>query len=371
MLCRKHYEQWSRKKAFQVPHKNFLDNFIDTAFKRSIPRTLLFGSEFIGQGTFGKIYKSTFAGFDVAVKEVQTCKTSCPRMLFQQIEQLSYELDSLQQCNHPNIVELVGTLVDFPDCQNDCEPLIGIILELCPYGSLHHILFETSQYLPIHRKVLIGSGVASGLAHIHALSILHRDLNSANVLLAHEYVPKIADFGCSVRPPFITLDLFTQPPREGRPNRSAYTTTAPTQPSVNYPFFPTNLPRSSVCTQRRLSAADGAVSGADRVGTPAYMSPEQMRGEALTAASDVWALALLLWELAAEAKPWADGGGGGPGVAEMLLRVAAAGAEVRLPEEWGYPAGYAEAVRAGTRFQVTRCGRVRRPFLREEVSSSR
>ena len=117
-------------------------------------------------------------------------------------------------------------------------------------------------------------------------------------------------------------------------------------------------------TQRRLSAADGAVSGADRVGTPAYMSPEQMRGEALTAASDVWALALLLWELAAEAKPWADGGGGEAGVAEKLRRVAAAGAEVLLPEEWGYPAGYAEAVRAGTRFQVTRCGRVRRPFLR-------
>ena len=51
--------------------------------------------------------------------------------------------------------------------------------------------------------------------------------------------------------------------------------------------------------------SNGTTSGADRAGTPAYMSPEQLRGEDLTAAADVWALGVVLWELAAEAKPWA------------------------------------------------------------------
>jgi serine/threonine protein kinase len=113
--------------------------------------------------------------------------------------------------------------------------------------------------------------------------------------------------------------------------------------------------------QRRLSP-DGTASGADRVGTPAYMSPEQLRGETLTAASDVWALALLLWEMAAQTKPWAAGATGDADVAERLRMVAAAGAEVALAEEWGYPAGYAEAIRAGTRFLVSSCSSPRPSF---------
>ena len=62
-------------------------------------------------------------------------------------------------------------------------------------------------------------------------------------------------------------------------------------------------PRLTRARQRVLS--NGTTSGADRAGTPAYMSPEQLRGEDLTAAADVWALGVVLWELAAEAKPWA------------------------------------------------------------------
>ena len=83
------------------------------------------------------------------------------------------------------------------------------------------------------------------------------------------------------------------------------------------------------------------------------MSPEQLRGEVLTAASDVWALSLLLWEMLAEAKPWSDGAAGEAGVAETLQRVAAHGANIRMPPvAVCFPLQYVESIWTGLQLQV-------------------
>ena len=144
------------------------------------------GSEMIGKGSFGKIYKASFAGFAVAVKEVQAANISCVFTLIQQTAHLFYELSSIRQCQHPNIVELIGAVVDFPSMDESNSPTFGLVLELCSCGSLHHVLFETRHNLSIDRKVLIGGGVAAGLAHIHGMSILHRERAAGRRLRAQD-----------------------------------------------------------------------------------------------------------------------------------------------------------------------------------------
>jgi serine/threonine protein kinase len=117
---------------------------MDLAFiSQSIPKKLLIGSEMIGKGSFGKIYKASFAGFAVAVKEVQAANISCVFTLIQQTAHLFYELSSIRQCQHPNIVELIGAVVDFPSMDESNSPTFGLVLELCSCGSLHDVLFET------------------------------------------------------------------------------------------------------------------------------------------------------------------------------------------------------------------------------------
>jgi serine/threonine protein kinase len=100
--------------------------------------------------------------------------------------------------HHQNVIELVGVFADFDVCSAESSTF-GLVLDYCPHGSLHHVLFNTQQTLCVDRKVSIGTGVAAGLAHIHGMSLLHRDLNTANVLLGQDFTPRIADFGCSVR----------------------------------------------------------------------------------------------------------------------------------------------------------------------------
>jgi serine/threonine protein kinase len=201
------------------------DDFVEGAWSKRIAKANLIGSTQIGQGSFGKIYRSSYCNIAVALKEVGA---NSHGRLDTDMEHLAYELSSLLQLKHPNVINLIGAVMDFA-AHNAVSMSMGLVLELCPYGSLHHILFEARHNLSIRRKVLIGGGVAAGLAHIHGMSILHRDLNTANVLLAEGFEPKIADFGCSV-----CLTQFSSPDR--LPHRLSH------RKSMIFVQFPALLP---------------------------------------------------------------------------------------------------------------------------------
>lgn len=92
--------------------------------------------------------------------------------------------------------------------------LDGLVLTLahgsCEEGDLHKKI-QKNVHFSISHKLNMLAGVASGIAYLHSLPIVHRDLSSRNLLLTSSGHVKICDFGCarimnhfSYRPSFIS-----------------------------------------------------------------------------------------------------------------------------------------------------------------------
>jgi Tol biopolymer transport system component/predicted Ser/Thr protein kinase len=115
--------------------------------------------------------------------------------------------------------------------------------------------------LPPESVIRYGTQIADALAHAHERGIVHRDLKSANVVITPEGRAKVLDFGLAARMPQAEAAAVTK-------------------------------------TQEALPHAGMLV------GTLGYMAPEVLRGEAATARSDIWALGVLLYEMASGKQPF-------------------------------------------------------------------
>jgi tetratricopeptide (TPR) repeat protein len=144
--------------------------------------------------------------------------------------------------DHPNLC----TIYDVGETEN----LQLYIAMPCYEGETLRERIERGP-LPIAEIVDIACQAACGLAKAHQKGIVHRDIKPANLMITPEGVVKILDFGIAKLAGQVTLT------REG---------------SV--------------------------------LGTPAYMAPEQMRGEPVDARTDLWALGMVIYEMAAGCRPF-------------------------------------------------------------------
>ncbi|MFN7982995.1 MAG: protein kinase [Vicinamibacterales bacterium] len=152
--------------------------------------------------------------------------------------------------NHPNILAIydVGTH----------DGLLYLVEELVDGTTLREVLSKGP--LPLRRAVEYGRAIAQGLAAAHAKNIIHRDLKPENVMVTGDGRLKILDFG---------LAKLNQPGQAS----DASTQTHQTGP--------------------------GTI-----LGTVSYMSPEQVRGQALDARSDLFSLGVVLYEMVSGRRPF-------------------------------------------------------------------
>lgn len=205
----------------------------ETAGARIGPYRLI---HLLGRGGMGAVYlaeREEQYAQKVALKLVDAAQTRNPDVL----ARFRLERQVLAQLNHPNIARLLDG---------------GVTERQAPYLVMEYIegrpidAYARERGLTVRERVELFRQVCQAVAVAHASMVVHRDIKPGNVLVTKDDVPKLIDFG-------IAKPLASSSPE---------------------------------LTRTR-----------DRLLTPSYASPEQIRGEAVTTATDVYALGALLYEL--------------------------------------------------------------------------
>lgn len=204
--------------------------------------------EEIGSGGMGLVYKGRDPKINrlVALKVVRPQLGSRSTDQQQAVDRFYVEARAAGQLTHPNIV----IIYDVGEEQTPDGSLVYIAMEfVAGKGLEHHIAQQT--FSALEDQVNIIKQVADGLDYAHKRGVVHRDIKPANILITEENIPKITDFGLA-----------------------------------------------------RLSDSSLTMSGTI-LGTPNYMSPEQVQGKKVDARSDYFSLTVLFYEMITREKPFA------------------------------------------------------------------
>jgi len=202
----------------------------------------------IGAGGMGEVYRARDPrlGRDVAIKVLPEHLARDPDAL----ARFEREARAIAALSHPNILAIYDVGRE--------GGLSYAVMELLEGETLRGRLARGP--LPWTEAVRVGASVADGLASAHAKGIVHRDLKPENIFLTVDERAKVLDFGLA---------------RQSPPSRTdGQTATGMTEP--------------------------GTV-----MGTVGYMSPEQVRGEPVGPASDVFSFGCMLYEMVAGRRPFA------------------------------------------------------------------
>jgi eukaryotic-like serine/threonine-protein kinase len=199
----------------------------------------------LGAGGMGEVYRARDAklGRDVAVKVLPADLAENPEAL----SRLEREARAVAQLSHPNIL----AIHDFGR-QGETAYAVMELLE----GETLRVRLEHGA-LPVRKATDLAVQIAEGIAAAHEKGIVHRDLKPENIFVTHEGRVKLLDFGLAKRsgPPAVPESLTLSIERHTDP---------------------------------------GTV-----MGTVWYMSPEQVRGEAVDHRSDIFSFGVVLYEMLA------------------------------------------------------------------------
>ena len=192
--------------------------------------------EELGRGAMGVVYKARDPKIDrlVALKVIAQAEGLDAAQREQGRERFQREARAAGRLAHPNIV----TVHDVGEDRGRDY----LVMEFVEGVPLDHLL-RTRRPLPLHEVLAIGEQVAQALDYAHTHSIIHRDVKPGNILLTRDGVVKVTDFGIA-----------------------------------------------------RFAGAEATQTG-QTVGTPSYMSPEQIAGLTLDGRSDIFSLGAVLYEL--------------------------------------------------------------------------
>ena len=198
--------------------------------------------ELLGEGGIGRVY----AGYDTVLQREVAIKSLRPELFRDSnfLARFRAEATSLARLNHPNITTVHALI-------NDSRNLY-MVMELVRGETVEDLLKRRNGPLGVRDALAIIAQAADGLAYAHSMGVIHRDIKPANLMIADGGLVKIMDFGIA-------------------------------------------RARGS----QRLTR-DGSI-----VGTLAYMAPEQLRGEAGDERSDLYSLAIVLYEILSGGVPFA------------------------------------------------------------------
>jgi serine/threonine-protein kinase len=211
----------------------------------------------LGKGAMGVVYlgRDPKIGREVAIKTLAAAQEFEPEELAEVKERFFREAQTAGRLSHPNIV----TIYDAGEEHDFCY----IAMELLRGESLSRFT-KPGQLLPAEKTVSIIARAADALGYAHREGVVHRDVKPANLMYdLHSDTLKVTDFGIA-----------------------------------------------------RLTAASKTKTGMV-LGTPAYMSPEQLAGKRIDGRSDLFSLAVMLYQLLCGRPPF-----DGESMAQLMFRIA-------------------------------------------------
>ena len=200
----------------------------------------------LGKGGMGKVYlaRDPFFDRDVALKTIRLDSPSFAGRADEARARFLKEAKITGRLQHPHIV----VVYEF----GEEETLLFLAMEYISGGNLFDLLEKDAAEVPLPSRLLLAAEVAEALAYAHDRGVLHRDIKPANILLTTQGHAKVADFGIGK---LLEGDV--------------------------------NLTRTG-----------------EMIGSPAFMSPEQMRGEKLDQRSDIFSFGGVLYQMLTGQKPF-------------------------------------------------------------------
>jgi len=196
--------------------------------------------EKLGEGGMGIVYKAE----DTKLNRMVAIKVLPPHLLVSEDDRarFSREAKAAAALHHANIATV------FEINETDGKPFI--VMEYVEGQTLDKTI-EAENLLPLQDAISIALQIADGLGAAHKKDVVHRDVKASNILLGEDNKAKILDFG---------------------------------------------LAKTSMSTKLTQMGTT--------IGTVAYMSPEQVRGEEVDHRTDLWSLGVLLYEMIAGQLPF-------------------------------------------------------------------
>jgi eukaryotic-like serine/threonine-protein kinase len=215
---------------------------------------------FIAQGGMGELYEAE----DLELHESLAIKTLRPEILRQPkaIERFKREVHLARKVTHPNVCRVFDLFRDRPEGKTE---IVFITMEFLKGETLADRM-KRSGRLSLEESLPLIRQMASALVAAHEAGIVHRDFKPGNVMLAEDPAglrAVVTDFGLAFREP--------------------------------------NFPASYSVKD---ASWESLSVGGPLYGTLAYMAPEQIEGHAATAASDIYALGLVMYEMVTGARPF-------------------------------------------------------------------
>ncbi|EKF28512.1 protein kinase, putative [Trypanosoma cruzi marinkellei] len=211
----------------------------------------------LGKGSFGSVYEGiTSEGKIMAVKVLEISLDEDA----ENVAGIQREINLMRSLKHKNIVAYYGCQTkELPSGARQLE----IFLEHCHGGSLTHLRrkFERAkERFSISLVRTYAKQILEGLAYLHSMNVVHRDLKGDNVLISALGEAKLADFGCSKR--------------------------------------------IGTATFQQESCAEKGAGYQTMVGTPLFMAPEVVKCEGVySKPADVWSVGCLVLEMLGR-QPW-------------------------------------------------------------------